>query len=168
MKQLLIFILFLPLLGCGNIIKNKQTLTDFKCPRVFFSSDDRFYIDNSISLDYITIKAEFNNYAFNNKCQQKENIVVIPLDILIFAKPMNNLEKSFLTLPVYVSLLDDNNKILETQYFSLSGRVNKNTQTNIFMESDITDRLKIVTQNLETTQLVLGFMLDDKKRDLLN
>ena len=168
MKQLFIIILFLPLLGCGNIIKNKQTSIDFNCPRVFFSSDDRIYIDNSISFDDITIKAEFNNYALNNKCQQQDNIVVIPLDILIVAKPMSNLEESLISLPVYISLLDDNDEILETQYFSVSGLINKNSETNIFMESDITDRLQIVTQQLETTQLVLGFMLDNEKRDLLN
>ena len=46
--------------------------------------------------------------------------------------------------------------------------MNKNTETNIFIESDVTDRLQIVTQQLETTQLVLGFMLDNEKRDLLN
>ena len=81
---------------------------------------------------------------------------------------MNNLEESFITLPVYISLLDDNDEILETQYFSVSGIMNKNTETNIFMESDITDRLRIVTQQLKTTQLVLGFMLDKEKRNLLN
>ena len=168
MKQLFIFILFLPLLGCGNIIKNKQTSADFNCPRVFFSSDDRVYIDNSISLDDITIKAEFNNYAINKQCKQQDNLAVIPLDILIVAKPMSNLEDSFISLPVYISLLDDNDEILETQYFSVSGLINKNTETNIFIESDITDRLQIVTQQLETKQLVLGFMLDKEKRDLLN
>jgi hypothetical protein len=155
-------------MGCGNIIKNKQTSTDFNCPRVFFSSDDRIYIDNSISLDDITIKAEFNNYAINKKCQQQDNIAVIPLDILIIAKPMINLEESFISLPVYISLLDDNDEILETQYFSVSGLINKNTETNIFIESDVKDLLQIVTQKLETTQLVLGFMLDNEKRDLLN
>ena len=168
MKQLFIFILFLPLLGCGNIIKNNQTSADFNCPKVFFSSDDRVYIDNSISFDDITIKAEFNNYAINKKCQQQDNLAVIPLDILIVAKPMSNLEESLISLPVYISLLDDNDEILETQYFSVSGVVNKNNESNIFIESDITDRLQIVTQQLETTQLVLGFMLDNDKRNLLN
>jgi len=168
MKRLFIFILFLPILGCGNIIKNKQTSIDFNCPRVFFSSDDRIYIDNNISLDEITIKAEFNNFAINEKCQQQENIAVIPIDILIIAKPMSNLEDPFLSLPVYISLLNDNDEILETQYFSVSGVVNKNNQTNVFVESDIIDRLKIVTQRLEVTQLVIGFMLDNEKRDLLN
>ena len=168
MKRLFIFILFLPILGCGNIIKNKQSSIDFNCPRVFFSSDDRIYIDNNILLDDITIKAEFNNYGINEKCQQQENIAVIPIDILIIAKPMSNLEEPFLFLPIYISLLNDNDEILETQYFSVSGVVNKNNETNNFVESDITDRLKIVTQQLEVTQLVLGFMLDNEKRNLLN
>ena len=168
MKRLFIFILFLPILGCGNIIKNKQTSIDFNCPRAFFSSDDRIYIDNNISLDNITIKAEFDNYSFNEKCQQQENIAVIPIDILIIAKPMSNLEDPILPLPVYISLLNDNDEILETQYFSVSGVVIKNNETNNFVESDITDRLKIVTHQLEVTQLVLGFMLDNEKRDLLN
>ncbi len=168
MKQLFIFILFIPLLGCGNIIKNKQTSINFNCPRVFFSSDDRIYIDNSISLDDITIKAEFNNYAINKRCQQQKNVAVIPLDILIVVKPMNNLEESSLSMPVYISLLDENDEVLETQYFSVSGVVNKNNESNIFIESDITYRLKIVTQQLETTKLVLGFMLDNEKRNLLN
>ena len=123
---------------------------------------------NSISLDDITIKAEFNNYAINTKCQQQENIAVIPLDILIVAKPLSILEEPILSLPVYISLLNDNDEILEIQYFSVSGVVNKNNESNIFIESDITDRLQIVTQQLETTQLVLGFMLDKEKRNLLN
>ena len=168
MKRLFIFILFLPILGCGNIVKNKQTSIDFNCPRVFFSSDDRIYIDNNISLDDITIKAELNNYAINEKCQQQENIAIIPIDILIIAKPMRNLEELFLSLPIYISLLNDNDEILETQYFSVSGVVNKNNETNNFVESDITDRLKIVTQQIGVTQLVIGFMLDNEKRDLLN
>ena len=168
MKRLFIFILFLPIFGCGNIIKNKQTSIDFNCPRVFFSSDDRIYIDNNISLDDITIKAELNNYAINEKCQQQENIAIIPIDILIIAKPMRNLEELFLSLPIYISLLNDNDEILETQYFSVSGVVNKNNETNNFVESDITDRLKIVTQQIGVTQLVIGFMLDNEKRDLLN
>ena len=168
MKQLFIFILFLPLLGCGNIIKHNQTSADFNCPRVFFSSDDRVYIDNSISFDDITIKAEFNNYAINKKCQQQDNLAVIPLDILIVANPISNLEESFISLPVYIALLDNNDEVLETQYFSVSGLVNKNTETNKFIESDVTDRLQIITQELETTQLVIGFMLDNGKKDLLD
>ena len=81
---------------------------------------------------------------------------------------MTNLEEPMLSLPVYVSLLNNNDEILETQYFSVSDVVKKNNETNIFIETDISDRLQIVTQELETKQLVLGFMLDNEKRELLN
>ncbi len=168
MKQIFIFTLFLYLLGCDTIIKNKQTSLDFNCPRVFFSSEDRIYIDNSISLDNILIKAKFNNFTFNKQCLQKENIAVIPLDILIVAKPMDNLEDSLLSFPIFISLLDVNDKILETQYFSVSGLMNKNSQTNSFIETEITDRLTVVTKYLDTSQLIVGFMLEDKKKNLLN
>ena len=168
MQKIFIFILFLSLFGCGNIIKNRQLSTDFNCPRVFFSSDDRVYIDDSVSLDNIKIKAEFNNYAINNKCQQQENIVVIPLDILIVAKPLSNFNELLISLPVYVSLLNENDDVLDTQYFYVSGTMNQSNKTNDFIESEITDRLQIVTEYLNTTQLVIGFMLDERKRDLLN
>tara|TARA_Y100000768_G_scaffold384504_1_gene368684 strand:- start:873 stop:1379 length:507 start_codon:yes stop_codon:yes gene_type:complete len=168
MKQILIFILFLALLGCGNIIKKKQTSKNFNCPRVFFSSEDRIYIDNSNSIDDVQIKAEFNNFGFNSNCRQLENTAVIPLDILIVSKPMNNIKESSLSFPVYVSLLDGNAQILETQYFLISGSMNTNTETNNFIETDISDRLEIVTNSLDISEIVIGFMLDDKKRDLLN
>ena len=168
MKKILIFILLLSILGCGNIIKNKQRFIDFSCPRVFFSSEDRIYIDNNISLDDILIKAEFNNFAINKQCQQQENIAIIPLEILIVVKPMDSLEESILSLPIYISLLDSNDEVLETQYFSVLGSMKKDPQTNSFIESDITDRLQIVTKYLDTSQLVLGFMLDNKKKNLLN
>ena len=168
MKQILIFILFLALLGCGDIIKKKQKSVDFNCPRVFFSSEDRIYIDNSNSVDDVQIKAEFNNFAFNSNCRQLENTAIIPLDILIVSKPMNNRKESSLSFPIYISLLDDNDKIIETQYFLISGEMNKNAETNSLIDTDISDRLEIVTSSLGISQIVIGFMLDDKKKDLLN
>ena len=84
MKKFLIFILFLPLLGCNNIINNKQTYIDFNCPRIFFSPDDRVYIesaDNNPSYNNVFLKAELNNFSINKECQQKDNIVIIPIDI---------------------------------------------------------------------------------------
>ena len=168
MKKIFIFILFLPLLGCSNLIKNKQTYIDFNCPRVFFSSYDRIYIDKSISLDDITIKAEFNNFATNKQCQQKENIAIIPVNILIIANPINNMEESLFSLPVYVSLLDAKDEVLETQYFSVTGSFDRSSETKNLIETDITDQLQIVTKYLNTSQLIIGFMLDDQKRDLLD
>ena len=54
------------------------------------------------------------------KLQQKDNIVIIPIEILIVAQPMKNIEISEINIPVYVTLLDQSDNILETQYFMVS------------------------------------------------
>ena len=160
--------LFLSLIGCNNIIKNKQTSIDFNCPRVFSTAEDRVYIDSGRSLDDVSIKAKLNNFAISKQCKQKDAIVIIPLDILIIAQPMDNLQNSKINIPVYISLLDKYDNLLETQYFMVLGLIKKNSETNTFIETDILDMLEVITQYKETSQIVLGFMLDDKKRDLLN
>ena len=158
-------------MGCNTIGKNKQTSEDFSCPRVFFSSEDRIFIDTSeggTSIDDITYKAELNNFAFIDKCLQQNDAAVIPLDILIIAEPMEALKNGDVSIPLYAELLDQNDQVLETQYFMVSKSIEKKFETKSFMETDITDRLYIITKNLETNQIVIGFMLDDEKRLLLN
>ena len=171
MKKLLVLLLFFNLLGCNTIGKNKQTSEDFNCPRVFFSSEDRVFIDTAegtTSIDDIIYKAELNNFAIIDKCLQQNETVLIPLDILIIAEPMDALKNGDVSIPLYAELLDQYDQVLETQYFMVSKSIEKNFDTKIFMETDIIDRLYIITKNLETNQIVIGFMLDDKKRLLLN
>ena len=168
MKQIFIFIILLLLLGCNSTMRNKVVSSDFNCPSVFFAQEDKVFINNSISVDDIQIKAEFNNFAINRECQQKQNTALIPIDVLIVIKPMDNLENSLLFLPIYISLLDANDKILETQYFSILGSLNKDSETNDFIESESKDTLTVVTKYLNTSQLVIGFMLNEGQRGLLN
>ncbi len=168
MKKLPFFILFLLILGCSYIDKNRQTSINFNCPRLFFSSEDRIFIDNSNSLDNVLLKAELNNFQINTECQQKDKIVIIPLDLLIIAKPMDDLVNPEINIPVYISLLDKNDDLLETQYFMVSGKLNKNSETNKYIETDVSERLNVISQYLETYQLVIGFMLDERKRIFLN
>ena len=158
-------------MGCNTIGKNKQTSEDFSCPRVFFSSEDRVFIDTPegvTSIDDIPYKAQLNNFAFIEKCLQQNEAAVIPLDILIIAEPLDALKNGDVSMPLYAELLDENDQVLETQYFMISNSIEKNFELKSFMETDITDRLYIITKNLETDQIVIGFMLDDKKRLLLN
>ena len=171
MKKILILLLFFSLMVCNTIGKNKQTSEDFSCPRVFFSSEDRVFIDTAeggTSIDDITYKAELNNFAFIDKCLQQNEAAVIPLDILIIAQPMEALKNGDVSIPLYAELLDQNDQVLETQYFMVSKSIEKNFETKNFMETDITDRLYIITKNLDTSQIVIGFMLDNEKRLLLN
>ena len=171
MKKLLIFLLLLSLFGCNNIIKNKQKTDNLICPRIFFSSEDKVFIEtmgNSNSIDDVSLKAELNNFAIVEKCYQKDNFAIIPLEILIIAEPMDKLENQDVSIPLYVMLLDQKNQVLESQYFMILGSVKKNSENNTFIETDITDSLKIITKNLNTAEIVIGFMLNDKKRLLLD
>ena len=171
MKKLLILLLFFGLFGCNSIGKNKQVSNNFNCPRVFFSSEDRIFIDTNefeSSIDNITFKAELNNFGFTEKCSEQNEILIIPLDVLIIARPMDELKNPDISIPLYAVLLDQNDQVLETQYFMLSDSIKKNFETKNFIETDITDKLYIITKNLGTKQIIIGFMLDDEKRLLLN
>ena len=81
---------------------------------------------------------------------------------------MYELKNPAVSMPLYAFLLDKNDKVLETQYFMVSSSIKKNFETKNFMETDITDKLNIITKNFETNQIVIGFMLDDEKRYLIN
>ena len=171
MKKILILLLFLGLFGCNSIGKNKQVSNNFNCPRVFFSSEDRIFIDTNevgTSIDDVTFKAELNNFAFIEKCSEQNKVAIIPLDILIIAQPMYELQNPNISIPLYAALLDKNDKVLETQYFMLSNSIKKNIETKNFIVTDIKDKLYIITKNLETSQIVVGFMLNDEKRLLVN
>ena len=171
MKKFLFFLLFLPLLSCNSFLSNSSKFIDYNCPNIFFSTNENSFIDtldNSASFDDIFIKAELNNFAISKKCEQKNKVVNIPIDILIILKPMESLVNEEIDIPLYVTLLDQNDNILETQYFMISGSVNKNSETGTYIETDITDTLEIITNKLETTQAVVGFMLVNSKRELLN
>ncbi len=171
MKKFLFFLLFLPILSCNTLIKGTSKFIDYNCPIVFFSANEKFFVDtldNSSSLDDIFIKAELNNFAISKKCRQNEDLIIIPLDILIILKPMEILANEEVSLPLYVSLLDQNDNIIETQYFMTSGSVKANSETGAYIETDITDTLEIISNKFGISQVVVGFMLDENKRELLN
>lgn len=171
MKKFLFFILFLPLLSCNTLIKGNSKFIDYNCPAVFFSANEKFYVDtleNSKSFDDVYIKAELNNFAISKKCQQNDEFIIIPLDVLIILQPMKNMPNAEVGIPLYVSLLDQNDNILETQYFMILSSVKTNSETVSFIETDITDTIEIVSNKFEVSQIVIGFMLDENKKRLLN
>ena len=81
---------------------------------------------------------------------------------------MKNIENSEINIPVFINLLDQDDNILETQYFMVSDFMKINPQSNIIVETDIITTLEVITQNLETAQVVIGFMIENKKREILN
>ena len=171
MIKFLFFLLILPLIGCNSIQNKDKNLVNFDCPRVFFSSDDNIYTyseEEDITINNLSFKAELNNFSLNSRCIQSNNIAIIPVDILIIVKPHQNFSISEVDIPIYVSLLDINNNLLETQYFNISGFINKDEEQEKFTETDIKNRLTLVTQKYNVNQIVIGFMLNSKKKELLD
>ena len=171
MKKFLFFLLFLPLLSCNTLMKANSKFIDYNCPSAFFSANEKFYVDtleNSKFFDDVYIKAELNNFAISKKCQQNDEFIIIPLEVLIIFKLMKNMPNAEINIPLFVSLLDQNNNILETQYFMIFGSVKTNSETDSYIETDITETLEIISNKFDVTQIVIGFMLDENKKRLLN
>ena len=171
MKKILIFLLLFLNISCGSNSFTKKSIELIDCPIVFFASDHRNYLyseEKPLALDNLSFKAAIDNYAFNNSCFQNDNILTFPLDILFIIDPIKP-TSSKIHLPFYVALLNSDQKLLEIQYFSLSGEIKNNLSTEIFYETELSNSINIITSsNSSVSTLVIGFMLDKKKEELLN
>jgi len=171
MKKFLFFLLILPLISCNSLQKKDLSSTAINCPRVFFSSEDKHYIyseQDSISIDNLSLKAELNNFSINANCMKSNEVIIIPIDLLIIIKPLENISKPEFDMPIYATLLDENDNVLEMQYFNIPGFINKDEELMQFVDSDLIYQIKIVTNNFKFKQVVIGFMLDRKKREILD
>ena len=119
-------------------------------------------------MDNVSFKAEINNYAFNKSCFQEDDIRTFPLDILFIIDPIRPTSPNVI-LPLYVALLDSDRQLFEMQYFSISGEIRKDLNTEVYLETALSNSINIITPNNNSvSSLVIGFMLDKKKEELLN
>ena len=74
-----------------------------------------------------------------------------------------------INLPFYVAVVDENKNLQDIQYYSINGVFKKNPETNEFIETELT---KTIFVNLplmeESLSVVIGFMLDKKRLEILN
>ena len=98
----------------------------------------------------------------------KNNSYLFPLDILFIVNPIKT-QLEVVDLPVYVALLDNNNKLIEMQYFAVKGKLEYNKKLENYTETELTKSLSILSKkNNDVYILVIGFMLDKEKKGLLN
>jgi len=70
---------------------------------------------------------------------------------------------------LYVALLDSDQQLFEMQYFSISGKMRNDLTTKAYFETELSNSIYIVTsKNNSVSSLVIGFMLDKNKEELLN
>ena len=171
MKKILIFLLLFLSISCSSNILTKKSGESIDCPPVFFASENRNYLDSEekpLTLDNVSFKAEINNYAFNKSCFQENDIRAFPLDILFIIDPIIPTSPNVI-LPLYVALLDSNQQLFEMQYFSIGGEMRNDLNTKAYLQTELSKSINIITskKNL-VSSLVVGFMLDKKKAELLN
>ena len=171
MKKILIFLLLFLSISCSSNLLTKKSTESIDCPPVLFALENRNYLDSeekSITLDNVSFKAKINNYAFNNSCFQKNEIRTFPLDILFIIDPITPTSPNVI-LPLYVALLDSDKQLFEMQYFSIGGEMRNDLNTKAYLQTELSKSINIITskKNL-VSSLVVGFMLDKKKAELLN
>ena len=171
MKKILIFFLLFLSISCSSNLLTKKSAVSIDCPPVFFASENRNYIDGEekpLTLDNVSFKAEINNYAFNKSCFQENDIRTFPLDILFIIDPIKPTAPNVI-LPLYVALLDSDQQLLEMQYFSINGEMKNDLTTKGYLETELSNSINIITsKNNSVSSLVIGFMLDKNKKELLN
>ena len=176
MKNNLFILIFFLLVGCTpNTTVSTNAITKTSCPIVLFSSEHSQYITGNtkpITTENIRYRAEINNYAFNSECSIKDNIFQAELSLLFIVKP-DLTEESSITLPFYVAILNANDEVVDMQYYQADGDLKGEPENANYIETELTKTIKLQIpifneEEFSQNKVVVGFMLDKKKLEILN
>ena len=176
MKNNLFILIFFLFLGCApDTTVSTNTAVKTSCPIVLFSSEHSQYITGNIkpiTTENIRYKAEINNYAFNRECSIKDNILQAELSLLFIVKP-DLTEESSITLPFYVAVLNINDEVVDMQYYQADGDFMSESENVNYIETELTKTINLQISSLNEdglnqNKVVVGFMLDKKKLEIIN
>ena len=161
MKKLLLFFVIFSILGCESTQNKDTEISQIKCPTVFFSSENNVYsygeLEN-LNLDKVEYIAKFNNFRLSNGCFLDSNNNYYPLDILILIEFLNPAREE-INLPVFVLLYDNNEKLIDKQYFRIfqsTANISKTEDNKVF---ELRANLNIlVKKNLQVGSMTIGFV----------
>jgi hypothetical protein len=175
-KNNLFILIFFLLLGCAsNTTVSTNAITKTSCPIVLFSLEHGKYITGItklITFDNVSYRAEINNYAFNSECSIIDNVFQADLSLLFVVKP-DLTEESSITLPFYVAILNANDEVVDMQFYQADGDLKGEPENANYIETELTKTIKLQISSLNDEELneskvVVGFMLDKKKLEILN
>ena len=159
-------------MGCAS---NTFTTTKISCPDVFFAAEHTKYIDSNthpISIDNLSYSANINNYAFNSDCLIIDDMIQAELSLLLIVNP-DQAEVSEVVLPFYVAILNERNEVIDMQYYQIEDNLKSDRETKKYIETELTKTIIVQMPSLDDhvnsrNTLVVGFMLDKKKLEVLN
>ena len=159
-------------MGCAS---NTFTTTKVSCPDVFFAAEHTKYIDSNtqpISIENLSYSANINNYAFDSDCSIIEDVIQAELSLLFIVNP-DQAEVSEIVLPFYIAILNEGNEVIDMQYYQIEGNLKSDRETKKYIETELTKTIIVQMPSLDDNvnsrnTLVVGFMLDKKKLEVLN
>ena len=163
-----LFILFLLFL-CSCNAEKLQTIAE-TCPDVFFSKEHKIYItsdESPLKIENIKYRAELNNYFFNKGCSVLNNVLIGNLSLLFVIDP-ENFSQEDIFLPYYIAVLSSEDEIVDIQYYTAQGVMQKDLETSKYIETELTNTVNISMLNKDLkknlkTYIVIGFKLDQEK-----
>ncbi len=171
MKIFFLFILLLQLISCGPNPLKQFGYIGTDCPSILFSKEHKVYMGSSsgqVSLNNIDYRAEINNANFIKGCRSKDNIFSSDLSILFVVDPLSEMQQE-IKLPFYIAIIDQDKILQSIEYYSLERVMKKDYENDILLETEISSTIKFKSKLINKSSiLVIGFMLDDKRIQILN
>ena len=164
MNKILIFFILIYLISCSSIRDSDNEITAIDCPRVFFSSENKVYIDglnDTIDLEKVNFKASLNNYGFDGNCISDSTYNKIAIDLLIIVEPINPIIES-INLTIFALIYDFEGNLIDRQYFRINDEFKYNQELSNYAVTDIIGKIKIIAdRENEVDSIVLGFVKID-------
>ncbi len=162
MKKLLLFFTIIYFVGCTNFTKTSIDHTIIDCPNVFFSSENRIFVDNSkenIDLNEVNFRALLNNYGFVGNCYSDENYYYYNIDLLSIVEPINPSNKS-IDFPIFTLMYDAKNQLIDKKYFRITGELDFNNEINKYITTDIVGNINIIhdVKKKKVSSITIGFI----------
>ena len=171
MKKIYIFLIIAILISCAHESEKQVKSNQISCPFILFSKDHNTYMGTSsskISLENISYTATINNANFSKGCNIQKSFFNSDLTILFVVNSINKKQEK-IYLPFYIAVIDQNENLINIDYYSTEGTFKKDIENNSILETEI-----IATKNIrfdysdEISKIIVGFILDKERLKILN
>ena len=92
---------------------------------------------------------------------------------LLFVVNPDQAEVSEVVLPFYIAILNEKNEMVDMQYYLVEGNLKSDPKTIKYIETELTKTITLQIPSLDDqinlrNTAIVGFMLDEKKLEILN
>ena len=91
---------------------------------------------------------------------------------MFIVKP-NLAEKNNITLPFYIAILNENDELIDMQYYQVDGNFKGEFENDNYIETELSKTIKLQIpllndEEYNQNKVIVGFMLDKEKLKILN